>query len=406
MRQLEALEVLKSGRNVHLTGEPGAGKTFTIELFKQYLQEKGISYAITASTGIAASHLNGNTIHSWSGLGIRRGLTKEDLDGMQRNHWVTEKIKGVRVLVIDEISMLDAITLNDVSNVLMAIHGNKFPFGGIQVVLVGDFFQLPPVSKGDEEKRFAFDSEAWIMADLKVCYLTEQHRQSDTRLMEVLTAMRNGTVTEEHKEIIRSCSKHEKSETRLYTHNTDVDRLNATELAKLSGKEMVYNMKEGGIPALVQTLKRSCLSPERLVLKVGAVVMFTRNNPKAGYVNGSLGKVTKFQGGEPVIQLKNGKIVIPETAEWEFKEKEQTKAFITQLPLRLAWAITIHKSQGMSLDSAVIDLSGTFEFGQGYVALSRVRTLQGIHLMGINDMAFAMHPRVVEQDIIFRKQGA
>ncbi len=405
MTQKKALEILKSGCNVFLTGEPGAGKTHTIGMFTEWLDAEKKEYAITASTGIAASHLDGSTIHSWSGLGIRRALVKEQLEGIGRNTWLVERIKFVRVLVIDEISMLDAVAINDISNILQAVHKNKKPFGGIQIIFVGDFFQLPPVSKGYEEKRFAFESEAWIDAEPRVCYLTEQHRQSDNTFLEILSAMRSGTTTEEHKNILSACTLPDVPDTRLFTHNADVDALNSAELAKLPDKEKTYIMEEGGDQMKIETLKKSCLSPEKLVLKTGAVVMFTRNNFNAGYVNGSIGKITGFVQGEPIVTLLSGLVVHPEKAKWSIRQRRTEVAYIKQIPLRLAWAITVHKSQGMSLDRALIDLSSTFEFGQGYVAISRVRSLQGLHLVGINEKAFMMHPKVIAQDIIFREQG-
>lgn len=406
MTQSEALKVLQSGANVFLTGEPGAGKTYTISQFIEWCEKKGKDVAVTASTGIAASHLDGSTIHSWAGLGIRRDLKEQQLEGIARNAWLSERIRGVDILVIDEVSMLDAVTLNDVNRVLQTIHKNKKPFGGIQIVLVGDFFQLPPVSKFGEERFFAFESEAWQSANMQVCYLTEQHRQSDDVFLDILTAMRSGTITDQHKETLLACQMSGKPDTQLFTHNADVDRLNQTELDKLPGKAKTFQMEEGGIPTMIETLKRGCLSPEKLILKEGAVVMFTRNNFNAGYVNGSIGKVVKFNGaGEPVVRLLNGLTVVPERAKWSIRQRREEKAYIKQIPLRLAWAITVHKSQGMSLDSALIDLKSTFEFGQGYVAISRVRTLSGLHLTGINDKTFLMHPKVVEQDIIFRRIG-
>lgn len=406
MTQDKALEVLQTGANVFLTGEPGAGKSHTIGRFTEWLDKQGKEYAITASTGIAASHIDGKTIHSWSGLGIRRGLDKQALEGVGRNMWVVQKIKPVKVLVIDEISMLDAVVVNDISNILQEVHNNKKPFGGIQVVFVGDFFQLPPVVKGNEERRFAFEAESWILAAPQICYLTEQHRQSDGVFLEILAAMRSGSVTEAHKATLAACQNNRKPETRLYTHNADVDSLNSSELAKLTGKPYEYKMIEWGDAKLIETLKRNCISPEKLVLKEGAVVMFTRNNFDAGYVNGSIGKVTGFsKGGDPIIKLQSGATVRPELAEWQWTQRREVKAYIRQIPLKLAWAVTVHKSQGMSLDSAAIDLTSVFEFGQGYVAISRVRTLAGLCLRGLNDNVFMMHPKVVEQDQKFREEG-
>lgn len=405
MKQADALEILKSGRNVFLTGEPGAGKTHTIGLFVEWLDTQKREYAITASTGIAASHIDGSTIHSWSGLGIRRGLDKQALEGVKRNMWVGARVRAAQTLVIDEISMLDAVCLNDIDGILKAVHGNDKPFGGIQVVFVGDFFQLPPVGRRPEDKHFAFESRAWRQAGPQVCYLTEQHRQSDQVFLEILGGMRAGTTTDQHKEILAGCMKPGKIDTQLFTHNVAVDSLNMAELAKIKETAREYKMESGGNPTLVEMLKKGCLSPDTLILKKGARVMFTRNNFPAGYVNGSLGIVTEVDKHGITVKLDSGGTVRPDQAEWNWTERREVKAYIRQYPLRLAWAITVHKSQGMSLDSAMVDLTNVFEFGQGYVAISRVRTLAGLHLKGLNDNVFLMHPTVVAQDRIFREQG-
>lgn len=402
MTQDKALEILKTGANVFLTGEPGAGKTYTIDRFKEWLDDVGRSYAITASTGIAASQLNGTTIHSFCGFGIQRKLNRRALDEIKFNYWAIQRIKHVRTLVIDEVSMLDSVNIDDINNVLQAIHNNELPFGGIQIVFVGDFFQLPPVSK-DRNVEFAFQSEAWERANPIVCYLTEQHRQSDQEFLEILTAMRSGRLTEEQKERLLACQRTEAPDTILFTHNADVDYINKTELAKLPGEVHTFRMTHGGPDVLVNTLKKGCLSPETLDLKVGATVMFTRNNFNEGYVNGSIGKVHRFDSdGNPIIELLNGNLIFPQIAEWQFLERKTVKAFIRQFPLRLAWAITVHKSQGMSLDNASVDLSKAFEFGQGYVAISRVRTLAGLHLVGVNEGTFNVHPLVAAKDADFK----
>lgn len=406
MTQDRALEILKSGVNVFLTGEPGAGKTHTIGQFAQYLEEKKIRYALTASTGIAASHLNGSTIHSWSGLGIRQHLSKEEIEDMKYNIRVSQRVRGTQVLIIDEISMLDANTLDNVDAIMRSIFSRPTsPFGGVQVVFVGDFFQLPPVSKSGEV-RFAFDSNAWMQAAPSVCYLHEQHRQSDPKFLEILAGMRSGTTTEEHKAIITGSVLATKPDTKLFTHNADVDMLNLLELRKLPGDVEQYDMDEGGDPRLSEGLKKRCLSPENLFLKEGAVVMATANNFNEGYVNGSIGKVIKIKP-VPVVQFQNGITCEIDPYQWSHFADDNKKvlAWVRQYPLRLAWAITVHKSQGMSLDSAAVDLSATFEYGQGYVALSRVRSLGGLHVEGINDMVFKMHPRVVERDAEFRAES-
>ncbi|MEK9174255.1 MAG: PIF1 family ATP-dependent DNA helicase, partial [Patescibacteria group bacterium] len=280
------------------------------------------------------------------------------------------------------------------------------PFGGMQVVLVGDFFQLPPVTKAGETAEYAFESEAWSRLVPIVCYLHEQFRQEDATFLNLLKAIRSNTLEETHYETFRGQMVTEDDAplgiTRLYSHNLDVDRINLEELRQLPGKTKAYQMQGKGRENLVETLKRNCLSPERLELKVGALVMFTKNNSSAGYVNGTQGIVVSFhpESKLPIVKTRQGNILEVGPMDWSMFEGEEALAVVTQLPLRLAWALTIHKSQGTSLDAAVIDLSKVFEYGQGYVALSRVRTLRGLHLLGMNNKATQVHPhiRAVDQE--------
>lgn len=176
MKQTTALETLKKGNNVFLIGEFGAGKTYTINQFTAWLDEQEIDYAVTASTGIAASHINGSTIHSWSGIGINKNLDELDVNAIKYGPYAKGRISRAKVLILDEVSMLDAVFIDDLDKVLKAVRENKDPFGGIQMVMVGDFFQLPPVSR-EGDTLFAFESNAWKEADFSICYLTEQHCQ-------------------------------------------------------------------------------------------------------------------------------------------------------------------------------------------------------------------------------------
>jgi len=407
MTQDRALEILKSGVNVFLTGEPGAGKTHTVNRFVEWMRMQGRGYAITASTGIAATHIGGTTIHSWAGMGIKRKISENAIATLQSNEFTMRRICSPRVLIIDEISMLDATFIDNLDYVLQEVRQSPLPFGGMQVIFVGDFFQLPPVVK-EGEMRFAFESDSWKAAAPQVCYLTEQHRQSDGEFLDILSSMRAGTITEAHKARLAKAIKEpeDQPETCLFTHNVDVDRVNEVELGRIEGEAHSFRMESGGVPFLVERLKSSCLAPETLMLKVGATVMFVRNNFDEGYVNGTIGHVVGFDGfGYPVVETKDGRRIVPEMAEWKIEEHGRSVAHIRQIPLRLAWAITVHKSQGMSLDAASVDLSRAFECGQGYVAISRVRTLEGLHLEGINEKAFEMHPKVVEMDKIFRETG-
>ncbi len=422
MTQDQALLILKTGANVFLTGEPGAGKTYTINKYVAYLREHQIESAVTASTGIAATHIGGMTIHSWSGIGIKESLTKYDLDKITTSEYISKKILKTKVLIIDEISMLHADTLEMVDAVCRAVRQNEEPFGGLQVVFVGDFFQLPPIQKRTTEQKqqglipekkavFAYESPAWKRLAPVVCYISEQHRQEDESFLELLLSIRKGTLEEDHYEFLKTryIEREEMPEevTKLYSHNVNVDQVNDQELAKIDDDEKRFEMLSSGSAALVTALKKGCLSPELLILKKGSVVMCTKNNPKEHYVNGTLGTVISFDSfsGYPIIETKKGKRITVSPLEWSIEENGKVKAQISQVPLRLAWAITVHKSQGMSLDGAIMDLSNVFEYGQGYVALSRIRRMDGLYLLGMNGKALQVHPLILEQDKVFQSES-
>lgn len=425
MTQDEALNILKTGASVFLTGEPGAGKTYTINKYVNYLKDHDIEPSITASTGIAATHVGGMTIHSWSGIGIKEKLTPHDLDKIATTEYIVRRIRKSKVLIIDEISMLRPQTLDMVDAVCREIKGSSEPFGGIQVVLVGDFFQLPPIDKKlnkkehekqiqlieEKESRFAYESYSWIKLNPVICYITEQHRQEDEIFLDLLLSIRKNKLEDEHYEYLKTryVEKNNLPEsiTKLYSHNLDVDRINDEMLAKLSGDSVKYEMEAEGAPNLSATLMKSCLSPLVLTLKKGAIVMCTKNNPKEHFVNGTLGTVVDFDAytGQPIIKTHTGRNIQISPMDWSVEENGKIKAKITQVPLRLAWAITVHKSQGMSLDAAVMDLSSVFEYGQGYVALSRVRRMDGLYLLGVNNKALEVHPDILEQDNFFLKES-
>lgn len=413
MTQDTALSILKTGKNVFLTGEPGSGKTHTVNRYVAYLKEHGIEPAITASTGIAATHIGGMTIHSWSGIGIKKELSSVDFGRVISLKRASAGVKKAKVLIVDEISMLDGKTLNLIDTVCRAVRRSSEPFGGMQVVLVGDFFQLPPVRREDEEPyKFAFESEAWTMANLTICYLTEQYRQSDSKFLNVLSAIRSGKVSQEHRECLDGCLVNASSLkivniTKFFPHNEEVNKINHEELQKLHGKSKSFAMIGRGKDNLVEQLKRGCLSPENLELKKGAVVMFTKNNLQRGFVNGTTGTVIGFDQYEeenyPIVKTRQGRQLTVEPMEWTIEENGEVIAKIEQVPLRLAWAMTVHKSQGITLDEAFMDLNSAFVEGQGYVALSRVKTLDGLHLAGYNNKALTVNLVVLEHDNVFRQ---
>lgn len=412
MKQTDALNILKTGVNVFLTGEPGAGKTHTINTYIHWLRSHKIQTAITASTGIAATHIGGMTIHSWSGVGINSQLSTNDIHKISNRDTVKKRIEKTHVLIIDEVSMLAPEILTNVNAICQTIKESSEPFGGMQVVFVGDFFQLPPIFRNERESyRFAFESLAWKHSAPITCYITEQFRQDDTHLTKILKAIRTNTITTEHKQLVKS----RQTDTlnlpndipHLYTHNANVDAYNNQKLTQLPSNANSYTMHTKGAKRRVESLIRGCLSPEKLTLKIGATVMFTKNDQKRQYANGTIGTVTDFdiKNHLPIVTTRNNESITVYPSEWNMEERGKIRATIAQLPLRLAWAVTIHKSQGMTMDAAAMDLSKVFERGQGYVALSRLRSLAGLHLIGCNDETFRIHDDVLEQDEFFRAQS-
>lgn len=410
MTQEQAIAILKTGANVFLTGEPGSGKTHVVNSYVSWLEAAGINVAVTATTGIAATHIGGMTIHAWSGLGIRDSLSQFDLDKIASTEKVSKRVRQAKVLVIDEISMLDGQVLDMVDKVTRIIRQSADSFGGLQLILVGDFYQLPPITKQGQVLRYAFESYAWQQARPLICYLTEQYRQEDEMLLSLLKSIRANEIEEDHYTLLSEQQEIEYEDiepTRLYTHNADVDAVNATKLKQLSGAVHKFSMTSQGAKPLVEGLVRNCLSPAELELKEDAMVMCTKNNFEVGYVNGTLGRVVRFdeKEGWPVIKTPAGRELTIKPVSWELAEDGKVRASIEQIPLRLAWAITVHKSQGMSLDAAEIDLTKAFVYGQGYVALSRVRTLAGLKLLGMHPNALRVDPKVISSDQRFRHES-
>ncbi len=411
MTQSDALTILKTGANVFLTGEPGSGKTHTLREYIKYLKEYGVDPVVTASTGIAATHIGGVTIHSWSGIGAKEYISEYEIDRIASTEHVAKRITKAKVLIIDEVSMLSGRTIYAIDNIIKSIKGSNEPFGGLQVVFVGDFFQLPPIKRNGEEDDFAFSSRSWRDAKVVVCYLSEQHRNQNSELFEILSAARNNNLKDVHFEMLSSrITKLDnlKNETKLFTHNKDVDILNKEKLEALPGKKHVFNMIHKGNPTMAASLARGCLSPEILDLKIGARVMCTKNNVARGFVNGTLGTIVSFgaSGGYPIIKTLDGNEILVEPMTWQVEVDGKVKAEIFQVPLRLAWAITVHKSQGMTLSGAAIDLSHSFEYGQGYVALSRLTSLSGLELIGINNNSLKVHPTVLDMDDYFQTESS
>lgn len=411
MDQALALEILHAGKNVLLTGPAGAGKTYVLNQFIAGAKADGKHVSVTATTGLAATHLGGTTIHAWSGIGVHDVLPADFEDYLLKSR--RDIIETTDVLVIDEISMLHDYRLDMVDTVARTVRDDPRPFGGIQVVLCGDFFQLPPVNReGGRQGGFVVGAQIWEQLELVVCYLDEQHRQDDEQFLEILNALRSSDIRRRHAEALLERVNADLADpsavTELHTVNIDVDVINQRELKNLHGDSIYYDMMTTGAENYVASLKRSCLAPERLELKKGALVMAIKNSSERKYVNGSLGRVIDFEQGTeyPIVEFRNGKTVVMKPDSWELRDGDKKRAGLSQIPLRLAWAITVHKSQGMTLDGARVDLRKAFVEGMGYVALSRVKRLDALSLLGINQMALRVSPEAVSIDEGLRRESA
>lgn len=411
MNQGLVLEILLSGESVLLTGPAGAGKTFVLNQFIRLAKAEGKHVSVTATTGLAATHLGGTTIHSWAGIGVADFLPQGFAEHVAKGR--REIIEKTDVLVIDEISMLHDYRLDMVDEACRLVRRKDEPFGGIQVVMSGDFFQLPPINRGDSRAGgFVVNAKVWQELDPTICYLEEQHRQDDEDLLDILNALRAGDIRRHHAEKLLARTEATPPEdvilTELHTVNIDVDKLNETRLDELGGDELFYTQTTTGGANYVENLQRSVLAPATLRLKQGALVMAVKNASDRKYANGSIGEVIDFAPDTeyPIVKFRNGSTVamVPDT--WELRDGDKKRASITQIPLRLAWAITVHKSQGMTLDAARMDLRKAFVEGMGYVALSRVKNLSNLYLTGINRTALTISGDALAIDETLRARAA
>lgn len=411
MTQNQTLAILDAGYSIFLTGPAGSGKTYVLNQFIRDARANGKSVAVTASTGLAATHLGGNTIHSWSGIGIADELHKRHAGDMSKTR--QDQIINADILIIDEVSMLHDYRLDMVDQIAREVRGDSAPFGGLQVILSGDFYQLPPVNREDSRQGgFVPNSDAWEELDPVICYLEEQHRTEDDQLLEILTALRENDLRRRHAEalmerkVIRT--PFDDPVTELYTKNINVDIVNQAKLEAMDGEIHEYEMSSSGRKGAIESLKKSCLAPETLQLKQGAFVMFIKNSADKKYVNGTLGTVVNFAKDTdyPIVETRSGKRIEAKPESWEMRDGEKKIATLMQLPIRLAWAITVHKSQGMTLDAAHIDLSNAFVPGMGYVALSRVRNLKSLTLGGLNRTALTMHEEAYLLDEQLRSKSS
>jgi len=430
-----ALQKYKDGNNVFITGPGGTGKSFLIKTIKADLEQREIKHVVCGLTGCASVLLNccAKTIHSWSGIGLANGEIHEIVDKAIKNRKASENWKTTRVLIVDEVSMMSVKIFNALNKIGQTIRRcPSKPFGGIQLVFIGDFFQLPPVGRYTEPETtmFCFQSAYWFSTFSKENHvvLKTLFRQKDPVYIKVLDEVRQGVISEESVALLtqRTQVKCENSPTKLFPRNADADRINQIMYMKITDDEYKYDLKkrlnmqtyaESGKPIPVEILARCLdLSKEEvdqhlellienskinkeLRLKKGAFVMCLANlDIDSGICNGSQGTIIDFVVSTngikyPVVKFLNG--ITMRIDSKIYQHGDYPTIGVEQLPLRLAWAFTIHKSQGITLDIADMDLgSNIFEYGQSYVGLSRVRSLEGLYLSGFNPRKIKTNPAV------------
>ena len=413
--QKQAFDAVIEGKSIFITGPGGTGKSYLLKLIYDLVpQLTHKKVAVTALTGCAALLLgpHARTLHSWTGIGLGKEPSRYLAGMVRRSKKGIERWTKTDILVIDEVSMLTPELLDKLNTISQIIRRNSKPFGGLQIIFVGDFYQLPPVFK-ESDCSFAFESPTWSSLIQDTIHLTKIHRQADPVFQAILMEAREGSLSQESLVILESrkdlkWKKLKIRPTLLFTRRNEVDQVNDINIKMLLANESIDRQEYTVSPAIssgmkadvkkaIEKMDKDGQYTPTLMLAIGAQVMLLINKDfDLGHVNGSRGFVTGFtETGPrlPIVQFKNGDPIAIDYHTWASNENEGITR--KQLPLRLAYAITIHKAQGSTLDSALIDIGrSTFEAGQAYVALSRVKSLEGLYIWDIDPLAFRTHPRV------------
>lgn len=396
-KQSLALDLLKQGKNILVTGPGGSGKSLLVNVVVSAFKKVGKKVGVTSTTGQSANLIGGYTLHSF--LGISLGDMSHDMlfkrimvHNKKKKNWTETDL-----LVIDETSMLDPVLFTKLDRLAKKIRHSNRPFGGIQLMLAGDFYQLPVVNSG----KFVFEADCWSECINEIVLLTDIKRQNDGEFRDILNRLRVGNGTCDDFEYLKRLGSKEECDmsirpTKLFCMNEHADIVNAQELASIATADVyVYNMQISKPKRVTCDVTKKCNAVKTLKLCEGAEVLLLINlDQEGGLVNGSRGTVVHFTKNHiPIIRFINGVTRKIDYNVWEINEDGHVIATITQIPLRLAYAITIHKSQGMTLESASIDLSGVFEYGQAYVALSRVKNPSNLIVKNVSSKSFRVHPK-------------
>jgi len=388
-KQKIAYRNILEGKNVFLTGRAGSGKSAIINLFyKQYRYKKNIG--ITSTTGVSAILIGGSTIHSYLGIGL--GTADEEFLYMniKNRGYILRRWLELDVLIIDEISMASPKLFDKLESLARIIRKNDLPFGGIQLILTGDFLQLPCVNS----EKFCFESESWNKCVHNIFYLIENFRQNDPEFQKCLSEVRIGELSKESIVLLKNREDVELKNgfgilpTKIYALNKDVDEENIREINKLFEKNndldfyeyhLEFEVLKKGFKTAEEKIKKTCNAPSLLELCIGAQVMLLYNlDLEAKLANGSRGVVVNFIDDLPVVKFLTGEERVIDYFQWKVEENGETLMTITQIPLKIAYSISIHKSQGLTVDYAEVDMEGIFEDGMAYVALSRVTNKEGL----------------------------
>jgi ATP-dependent DNA helicase PIF1 len=417
--QIRAVDLALSGKSFFLTGAGGTGKTYVIRNIVEALNRAGKDVALSAMTGCAALLLGkgAKTLHSWAGIGLGKESASVLIAKLKKSFKGKKNWMATDTLIIDESSMLTPDLFDKLEEIGRAIRRNPRPFGGIQIILVGDMYQLPPITKDDNEYAFIFESEIFKALIKDSVVLRTIHRQSDAAFLKILGEARSGKLSHESVMLLetrrtKAWKRLEIRPTLLFPRRNDVEQINMAQLQKCSEPNVLFKAKtvhtaaslavhtetrEDDIKWAVEKMDKNGSYDPELILRKGAQVMLLTNmDIEHGLVNGSRGVVERFCDGPdnyPMVKFKNGEVIIVSPASWASEDIEGLER--QQIPLRLAYAITIHKTQGATLDCALIDIGNTtFEYGQAYVALSRVRSLDCLYIWDLQPSAFMIHPKV------------
>ncbi len=387
---------MKSNRNIFLTGKAGTGKSYIINEYMKWATEKRLRVALTASTGIASLNIRGSTIHSFIGS---RGMKSIDeykdfinKVGISNVASIYEHIAKHDVVIIDEVSMLNANMIDLIDYIFKFAKDSADPFGGIKMIFVGDFFQLPPPGKERSDKKLAFKSHAWKNANIHIHNLHKVYRQKDQEFIKILSNIRHGDrrryINEYFKDVQLRGDEYLEDHlgyVRLCATNSTVNRYNELYLDMFKEDGHTYEFTHIGEARHWKELLKSSLVEETLVLKQGARVMFITNDKEGRYVNGSMGEIIRLNHNIIIVKLDSGNLISIKQYVWTSRDRAgNVIAKIKQFPIRLAFAITIHKSQGMTLDKVIVDCEDIFEEGQLYTALSRCKSKEGLLLDGLD----------------------